>query len=236
VDDVAVGRGFRALRLRRGWSQRELGRRAGVDDSVICDLEAGRLELVRLPTVRRIGRVFGISIQLAPRWPVADVARLLDEDHAGLVERLVRALGALGWEVRVEYTFNDYGERGSVDVLAWHAGRRALLLVEVKTRVADIQDMHAAFDRKVRIVPKLLARERGWRPGSIGQLLVVPASHGNRDRVRRHGATFAVRFPAGAARARRWIRDPVGDFAGLWFVPSLGVSQRRDAKTVVRGH
>ena len=42
-----------------------------------------------------------------------------------IVEHVVAATRASGWEVLVEYGFNHYGDRGSVDVLAWHAGSRA---------------------------------------------------------------------------------------------------------------
>ena len=224
------------MRKRKGWSQRNLGLRAGVDDSVVCDIESGRLELVRLPTIRRVAKVLGIAVEIAPRWPVADLARLLDAEHAALVERVVRLLRVEGWEVVVEYTFNDYGERGSVDVLAWHARSRALLLVEVKTRLVDVQDLHATFDRKARIVPKLVARERAWRPTITGGLLVVADRHANRQVLRRHAGTFGARFPAGSRAARGWIRAPAGEFAGVLFLADLGISQHHDAERGRPGH
>lgn len=218
------------MRKRKGWSQRDLGSRAGVDKSVVCDIEAGRLELVRLPTIRTVGKVLGIGIEIAPRWPIADVARLLDADHAALVERVVKLFAAEGWESVVEYTFNDFGDRGSVDILGWHSGRRALALVEIKTRVADVQALHAAFDRKARVVPRLVARDRGWRSDAVGMLLVVADRHSNRDALIRHARTFATRFPSKPREARRWIRDPVGDFAGLLFLPKVGASQCSGAR------
>jgi transcriptional regulator with XRE-family HTH domain len=230
VDDIAVGRGVRALRRRKGWSQRELGVRAGVHKSVVCDIESGRLELVRLPTVRRVAKALGVGIEIAPRWPIADVARLLDADHAALVERVVRMLTSQGWETLIEYTFNDFGDRGSVDVLGWHPGRRALVLVEIKTRVADVQALHAAFDRKARVVPRLVARDRGWRPDMVGMLLVVADRHPNRDALARHAKTFEARFPSRSREARRWIREPVGNFAGVLFLPEVGASQRSSAR------
>jgi transcriptional regulator with XRE-family HTH domain len=226
-----VGRGCRALRRRKGWTQRELGARAGVDMSVVSDIEHGRLELVRLPTIRRVGRALGIAVEVAPRWPIADVARLLDAAHAALVERVVRLLRLEGWEIVVEYTFNDYGERGSVDVLAWHGSSRALAVVEAKTRIADVQELHGTFDRKARVVPKLVARERGWNPAFLGKLLVVADTHANRDAVRAHAATFEARFPARSRESRRWIREPAGDLAGLLFLPDLGGSQGSHARS-----
>jgi len=205
VNDAVVGRGLRALRKRKGWSQRELARRSGLDPSVVGDVEAGRLELVRLPTLRRLTQPLGVTIEIAPRWPVAGVAMLLDADHAALVERLVRRMRVGGWDVTTEYTFNDYGERGAVDVLGWHAARRALALAEIKTRIADVQELHATFDRKARVVPRLLARQRGWQPLVVGRFLVISESHHNRDRVREHEATFEARFPQRSQAAAAWI-------------------------------
>ena len=174
-----------------------------------------------------------VAVQIAPRWPIADVARLLDADHAVLVERVVRTLRSADWEIVTEYTFNDYGDRGSVDVLGWHRARRALVIVEVKSRVADVQETHATFDRKARIVPKLVARERGWRPLVVGNVLVIAGSHGNRELVRQHAATFAARFPHGARAVRGWIREPSAGLSGLWFMPVQGASHQRSPKSGV---
>jgi transcriptional regulator with XRE-family HTH domain len=229
MDDVLVGRGFRALRKRRGWTQRDLSAKAAVPQSTISLVEAGRIEAVSLPTVRKIGRALGMAVELRPSWPISDVAKLLDSEHARLVERVVRHLRVAGWEVVVEYTFNDYGDRGAVDILAWHPGRRALLIVEIKTRIADVQDLHAALDRKSRVVPRPVARERSWRALTIGKLLVVADSDANRARIRSHAETFAVTFPAGSRGVRRWIGDPIGPLAGLWFVRNIALDDRHRA-------
>jgi transcriptional regulator with XRE-family HTH domain len=234
VDDLLVGRGFRALRKRRGWTQSELATRAGAPQSTVSLIERGRLELVRVPTLRRVGRELGIVVEIGPRWPIADVARLLDADHARLTEVVVRVLRGAGWEAAVEYTFNDFGDRGSVDILAWHPVRRALLIVEIKTRVVDIQDLHAAIDRKVRVVPKLVAKERGWRAAIVGKLLVVKGTDANRDGVRRHAATFDATFPSRSRAARRWIGDPIGPLAALWFVGTIDSTDRIGCRELAR--
>lgn len=111
----------------------------------------------------------------------AGLARLLDEGHARLVETTVRLLRALGWEVIAEYTFNHYGERGSVDIVAWHPLARILLVVEVKARLADLQGTLARLRAKVRVVPPLLARERGWKPVAVARLLVIADRTAQRD-------------------------------------------------------
>ncbi|HEX9487836.1 MAG TPA: helix-turn-helix transcriptional regulator [Gemmatimonadales bacterium] len=48
-----------ALRKRRGWSQAELGRRAGVASSVISRAERGETDLT-LATLEKLARALGV--------------------------------------------------------------------------------------------------------------------------------------------------------------------------------
>ena len=57
--------------------------------------------------------------------------RLIDEAHAEAVAAVALTLESLGWTVAVEVTYSEYGERGSIDLLALRAERRAALVVEV---------------------------------------------------------------------------------------------------------
>ena len=98
-------------------------------------------------------------------------------------------LGA-DWQVVVEYTFNHYGDRGSVDVLAWHAGARILLLIEVKSELDGLESVLRSMDVKLRVVPPLVARERGWRVKSLGSVLVLPDESTTRRTVARMSPTW----------------------------------------------
>jgi hypothetical protein len=100
----------------------------------------------------------------------------------------VQTLRALGWSVRVEYSFNDFGDRGSVDVLAWHPAERVLLIVEVKTRLTDLQAMLSSLGRKIRIVPRLVREDPGWIPRRIARLLVVAGTTASSARLDRSSA------------------------------------------------
>ena len=126
-----------------------------------------------------------------------------------------------GWEVLVEYGFNHYGDRGSVDVLAWHEDSRTLLIVEVKSRLTDLQAAFTSFARKLRIVPGLVVREHGWDSRSVSRLLVMPGTTANRATVARHQATFDVVLPDRMPAIRSWLRRPNGSLAGLWFLSSM---------------
>ncbi len=157
---------------------------------------------------------------LAPRWRGPQLDRLLDAAHASLVNAVVGTLNANGWETLVEWSFNNFGERGSVDIVGCNAATRTLLVVEVKTAIVDIQDLLAAHDRKVRIAVPALARDRGWPSPAAGRVLVVADTSTNRRHVAAYRSTFGSVMPAGTRAIRRWVVKPNGPIAGVWFLPS----------------
>jgi len=74
--------------------------------------------------------------------------------------------------VATEVSFSIRGERGSIDVLAFHPATATLLVIEVKSLVPDVQATFVTPDRKTRLASEI-ARGRGWRPSRLGRLLVV---------------------------------------------------------------
>ena len=237
VNDVSVGRVFRAVRRRRGWRQVDVARAAGLSQQAVSLIEVGKIESSGLRHARRIGTALGLTLDIQPRWRGADLAQLLDERHAAVMELVVRHLRARGFQIVVEYSFNHFGDRGSVDVAAWHAGSRALLIVEVKSTIVDLQDLIGALDRKVRVVPTLLAKEHGWRALSVGRIVALPEGSTNRDAVERHAATFAATLPARTRDVLGWIKKPAGPLAGFWFLRDTnggGGAEARRAGSRVR--
>ena len=226
-----VARVLRAVRIQRGLRQRDVAELAGVSQSVVSRAEHDRFDRISMTHLDRIGEALRVQLFLDARWLDGDADRLVDRDHASIVEAVVDALRGWGWEVVVEYGFNQFGERGSVDVLAWHAAERTLLIVEVKSRLTDLQATFSSFARKVRLVPGLVERERGWDADHLGRLLVMPATHANRAVVVRHAATFATLFPERMPAIRGWLRRPTRSLAGIWFLSSIPTGTR---KRVVR--
>jgi hypothetical protein len=99
-------------------------------------------------------------------------------------------------------------------------------VVEVKSTVPDIQDMLAAFDRKVRLAPKL-ARDRLWVVDHVSRLLVLTDDSTSRRRLAAHRATIDQVVPQRTLAVRRWIRRPVGAIGGvLFFEPVAGSGPR----------
>jgi transcriptional regulator with XRE-family HTH domain len=220
MDAVRLGRSVRALRIRRGWRQVDLAAVARLSPSIVSRLERGVGKGLTNRSLERIAAALGARLVVRLDWQGEALDRLLDAGHAALVEQVVVLLRAAGWEVVPEATFAIRGERGSIDVLAWHAESRSLLVIEVKSVVPDVQAMLGAVDRKTRLAPAIAA-ERGWRPERIAVLLVIGESRTSRRRVARHATTFATRFPDRIAAIRRFIASPGASpvVRGLWFLP-----------------
>jgi hypothetical protein len=193
---------------------------AGIDQTTVSMIERGWAAHLTLTTVRRAFDAVGVRLELAPRMSAADVASLLDEGHARLVETVLGVLHRHGWKTVAEYTFNHFGDRGSVDILAWHPATRTLLIVEVKTIFVDVQDLLGTLDRKCRVVPSLVSRERGWHPLAVGRVVVVENRAAARRTVDAHEQTFGSVLPARSRRVGQWLATPDGPLAGLWFLSS----------------
>lgn len=232
MDPIRFGRGIRALRQRRGWRQQDLAGAAGVSRSVVWRAERGRADRVPVRTLDKLANALDARVSVRLEWHGQELDRLLDRSHADMVEALVARLGALGWDTATEVTFNEYGERGSIDVLAFWPGSGALLVVEVKTVVPDIGPMLMVLDRKARLSAGI-ARARGWHGRSVSRLLVILDGPTARRHVAHLSATFATAFPIRAIPLRRWLRDPAGPMSGLWFLSTAhdasGIKPARQA-------
>ena len=236
VDDGRAGRFVTAVRVQLGLRQDDVATRAGVDQKVVSLIETGQLDRVSVRRFRRVCAALGIDSSTELRWRGGQADRLIDAGHAAIVEAVVASLTDAGWETTPEFSFNVFGDRGSVDVLAWHPRSRSLLIVEVKTRLTDLQAMLVSLSRKVRVVPAEAASRSGWERVALGTVVVVAATHGNRTVLREHRATFGAALPATTTQVKSWLRVPSGPLAGVWFVPLTRGS--RAAKAVagrVRG-
>ncbi len=231
MDVIRFGLAVRALRRRRGWRQEDLAVRVRVSRAAVWRVERGRADRLTIRTLERLVEALGARLDWRLLWGGEALDRLLDQDHAALVEVVVRELAALGWEPATEVSFSIRGERGSIDVLAFHQASATLLVVEVKSVVPDVQATLVTLDRKTRLAAEI-ARSRGWRAARVGRLLVAPDDRTARRRVAAHGATFAGAFPARGWAVRRWLRDPTpggagGPFSGLLFLSSAPQASAR---------
>ncbi|HVM23908.1 MAG TPA: helix-turn-helix transcriptional regulator [Candidatus Limnocylindrales bacterium] len=200
-----IGLVLRALRHRRAWTQAALGARVGCSASVVSRVERGNVRACSLPTLHRLFEVFDARVVLSVQWRGGELDRLLDADHALLGERWAGVRGSR-WEAAAEVTYSEYGERGSLDELAFDPSTGTLLVVELKTGLYDGGATVSKLDEKARLAP-MLARRRGWAPRQVVPVLVVAESRTNRRRIEQHERLFG-RFACRGRAARAWLRDP----------------------------
>ena len=238
MDLVRFGRGIRALRVRRRWRQVDLAAAARVSQSTVARIERGLGSRMTADTLAGVAHALGARIDVRLNWAGEGLDRLLDQEHARLVETFARRLRAAGWEARTEVTFWIRGERGAVDILAWHPASRIILVIEIKSVVPDVQAMVATLDRKARLGLEIAASV-GWHGVGVGRLLVFGESRTARRRVDSHRSTFQAALPDRFVEVRRFLATPWADPAlrGLVFVPGshhLTTRHRQSARSVRR--
>src|SRR3954469_16462642 len=104
MDFVRVGLSVRALRRRRQWTQTELGRRARCSRSEVSRIE--RAQSKDIDRLERVLAVFGARLSVKVLWQGEELDRMLDRDHATLVESMVALLAMAGWVTVPEATFS----------------------------------------------------------------------------------------------------------------------------------
>lgn len=227
-DDERLGLALRAIRRRLGMTQAELAERAAIPIRDVMAIEAGGVGEVKVGRLRATFAALDGGARVSTWWHGAAADRLLDERHAGIVERAVGVLIRRGWTVALEVTFSEYGERGSIDLLGAHLRRRAIVVGEAKGSIGSIEETNRSLDIKVRHAPKLAEERFGFRPRTVGRLLVVPEDRSIRRIVAAHARTMGVAYPARGHEVRAWLRDPDRPIRGIWFLSDL-----RPAKTDV---
>ena len=212
-----IERAVRSLRLRKGWAQRVLGGRARVSRELVSRLERGDLAGITIGSLNRVADALGATLHVQLRWQGEQLDRLMDAAHAAVQQSVAELLGSLGWIVRVEVSFNHYGDRGRVDILAYHPGLRILLIVEVKSAIGDLQETLGRLDVKFRL-GRQIARECGWTDVAVViPALVLGDSRLARRTIAAHDALFA-RYNVRGRDAMAWLRRARPSVTGLlWF-------------------
>ena len=235
VDVIRLGSVCRALRIKKGWRQEDLAERAGVARSVVGEIETGHVDRLRLEVMMRVVAALGGRIDLIVRWQGGDLDRLVNARHAALHESVARSFRAFNdWQIAPEVSFNVRGERGVIDILAWHAATGTLLVIELKTEVVDVSELMGTLDKKTRLA-RAIARERGWYATQVGVWLIVADSAMNRRRVRAHRATLRAALPTDGRSVAGWLARPQDALRCMSFwTNSAGASTNSGLATVKR--
>ena len=214
LDDDRLANASRLLRRRQALRQADLT----TSRFVAHEIEAGRAGRLRIDHVRGHFAGLDATLRVSAWWNGAALDRLIDERHAAVVERTARTLAAYGFRVATEVSFNEYGDRGSIDVFAGHVPMRAAFVGEAKSEWGSLEETIRRLDVKIRIAPKLALTTFGWRAAFVAGVLIFPEDRTARRIADRYAATLGASFPARGREVRRWLRQPSGDVRGIWFL------------------
>lgn len=238
MDVVQVGTTIRTARIRKGWRQADLAKASRVSRSTISRMERGHLGSLPLDLTLAACAALEIRLDLVPRWRGGDLGRMLAVRHSQLHESVARTLTTRypAWQLAPEASFSIYGERGVIDLLLWHPGRSALLVVELKTELVDVNEMLGTMDRKRRVARQVAIELEGraWRAEAVSSWIILAASRTNERRLADHRTMLRNAFPADGRQLRSWLRDPIGPISALslWPVGSNGRDGLMSARRV----
>ncbi|HET9757684.1 MAG TPA: helix-turn-helix transcriptional regulator [Candidatus Limnocylindrales bacterium] len=203
------GATFRAVRIKRGWRQIDMAARARVHRSVVSGIERGHLERVSIGTLLEVARVLEIQVTFGTRWRAGDLDRLVSGRHSRLHEAVASwfATALPDWILAPEVSFSIFGERGIIDILAWHPGRRALLVIELKTDLADVNELIGTMDRRRRLAWDI-AKDRGWEPLTVSTWVRRRRTDEPRSDLRAQGASS--HGVPGRRSDGRWLVETAG--------------------------
>ena len=189
---------------------------------MIGRIERGGMGSIPVGRIDRVAEVLGARFDTAVRWQGGDLGRLLNARHSTMHEAMARYISAVGaWVGEPEVSFSIYGERGVVDVLAWHPPSRVVLVIELKTEIVDVNEMMSNLDRKQRLANRV-AQDRGWKPVAVGVWLAVADSRTNRRALASHSTVLRAKYPADGRTIRSWLQAPRGPIRALSFMPDVG--------------
>ncbi len=230
MNGARLGRGFRAIRVRADRTQLDVASRAGIPRAVVGRVERGDLARVRVDQLLALATALRADVDMTLRWNGAELDRLLNAGHSAMHEVVVGILTAAGWQVVPERSFSVWGERGVIDLLAWHAATRSLLVVELKTEIVEVQRLIGTVDRYRRLAPAVV-RDLDWNPVAVGVWVAIAESPTNRRRLHEHASVLRAAFPSDGRTVPGWLRSPSGPLAALSFLSDARVANRMSARS-----
>jgi transcriptional regulator with XRE-family HTH domain len=209
---------IRALRQRQGKRQADIALAARCSATTVSRIELGDWESLAFGRLLAVADVVGVHLEVAAHWQGAAMDRVLDEGHARLLAAVARLLESWGWVTRFEVTYSEYGERGSIDLLAWHAGTATLAVFEIKTELGSVEGLLRPLNAKCRLAGKVAREQFGWHAARVAAIVVFPERVAIRRQVARHQTVLGGSLPATSRDIRSWLQRPTGVVRGIWFL------------------
>ena len=193
-----VARDVRTSRRRRGWTQADLARRAGVSRHVVGRIERDETHL-DVDALQRIAVALGRRLEVRfGRDPQEEPA---DAGHLAIQELILRLGREAGYPGTFELATRPTEPWRSIDVVLAAPARRVMILNECWNTVGDVGAAARSSTRKAAELEELAAGKWG-SDARVGVVWIVRATARNRALIARYPEVFASRFP-GSSRA--WV-------------------------------
>lgn len=192
-----IGAAVKQMRLKRHWTQNELGRRTGLGRLVIGRIERGDgvLDVERL---ERIAIAFGVP--LAVGFDPDPHEEPADAGHLAIQELLLRVAPS-DLERGIEVATRPNEPWRSADVGLWSARWRVVIDAECWNTFGDIGAAKRSSTRKVAELEALAVAR--WGDGARGALVwIVRDTPRNRALIGRYEASFATFF---SGSSKQWV-------------------------------
>lgn len=212
-----AGQQIRAARRRRGWIQKELGRRAELSQQTVSQLERGDGATLSLAAWKRVCLVVGVRFEIKLGRDSLELPA--DAGHLAIQEFMLRLGRATGYDRTFELPTKSSDPSRSTDVGLVNHSKRRLVRIECVNTFGDIGAAVRSSDRKQREAEGLAIALGHGAPYTVHEVWVVRDTRRNRALVSRYPEIFAARFPA---PSRAWTRalstgiEPPGDAGLVW--------------------
>lgn len=208
-----LGALIREARLRRHWTQTELGRRSSLSRMAIARIERGQTRL-DLEALERVAAALDLSLTVSlGRDPLRDTP---DAGHLAIQELVLRVGRRAGLERRFELATRPAEPWRSADVYLGSHRQRVAIDAECWNTFGDVGAAARSSKRKLADLEQLAAATWGGE-GRASLVWIVRDTAANRALIARYPEVFATHFP-GSSRA--WIDaltkgGPIPNEAGL---------------------
>ena len=213
----ALGQKIRAARIRRGWTQRELGRRAELAQQTVSQIERGDGATLSVASWKRVTSVLDLFFAIKLGRDALELPA--DAGHLGIQELILRLGRANGYDRTFELPTRSGDPMRSTDVgLVSHAKRR-LIRIECVNTFGNIGDAVRSSDRKDREAEGLAISLGHGTPYSVHTCWVIRSTRRNREILARYPEIFSSRF---TGSSRKWVEalttgsEPPGEPGLVW--------------------
>lgn len=194
-------------------SREALASQVGVTPSYIGRIERGEAN-PSLKLVERIAESLGLDVQLVIRPPVFPAGpQVHDSVHARCSAYVDRRLRGLGWATAREVEIVHGRSHGWIDLLAFDQRTGTLLIIEIKTRLADLGGLERQLAWYERMAWQAALR-LGWRPTRVVSCVLAIASDEVERVVRSYRDLLSIAFPLRAPQIADLLARPDAPFSG----------------------